>query len=608
MSGNGILFALLALITAAALPAGAFAQTDTAPHEPSAAAPEVEVPAVPAADAVQPGATAPPWDIAIRDRIRTIIDTELTRLVLLRADRAMVEEFYRGRGFAPIWFAERTVLPRARSAVDILRGAGAHGLDPDDYPTPFLSDTSAYRAAVDELVLTNSMLRYIRHLAAGRVDHDRVSNAIHYDPQYPGPAATLAAVTEAADFDRAIEAIAPRHRQYRALMVARPSAGDATVEGGVVRIAGGPILRPGDEDARVPALRRRLNLAARSNAIYDDELIEAVRRFQAQNRLQQDGLVGPQTLRVLNADTAATTRNDIVETNLERWRWLPADFGRAYVIVNVADYSLAVVKDGATIFTTSVVVGAPGRRATPLFNAAVTSITVNATTGAMPPEIAGDELVSALKENSASLDRVGLRLTRDGDGSVRIVQPPGSGNALSRLRFNMPNRFMVSLHDTPDPTLFEQGGHAQGHASIRVRYPEQFAEALLAVSQPEEGYTRDTIAALYGGDERTILLKQSVPIYVTYQTAFVDPQGQLQISPDIYGHDAATAALLREAPQSKETSEQDDDDAGRPVMAQELDSQDIRPPSDDPRGFDIRPLPPSARAPYQVPDRHSTHY
>jgi hypothetical protein len=80
---------------------------------------------------------------------------------------------------------------------------------------------------------------------------------------------------------------------------------------------------------------------------------------------------------------------------------------------------------------------------------------------------------------------------------------------------------------------------------MRVQDPEKYAEVLLSLSQPEENFTIPRIRSLYGGQERTINLKQPVPVHVTYQTAFVDEKGQLNFRHDIYGLDAATLKLLR---------------------------------------------------------------
>jgi hypothetical protein len=116
------------------------------------------------------------------------------------------------------------------------------------------------------------------------------------------------------------------------------------------------------------------------------------------------------------------------------------------------------------------------------------------------------------------------------------------------VRFNFPNQFLVYQHDTPDKYLFSKPVRAYSHGCMRVENPDKYAETLLSISQPEEGYTAQRIRSLYGRGERNIDLKNPIPVYLTYQTAFVDDTGQLQTRPDIYGLDKSVTALLRGEP------------------------------------------------------------
>jgi hypothetical protein len=81
---------------------------------------------------------------------------------------------------------------------------------------------------------------------------------------------------------------------------------------------------------------------------------------------------------------------------------------------------------------------------------------------------------------------------------------------------------------------------------MRVQDPDKYAEILLSISQPNDGYTAQRIRTLYGKGERSINFKTPIPVYVTYQTAFVDGAGRLQRRADIYGLDKRIASLLHE--------------------------------------------------------------
>jgi murein L,D-transpeptidase YcbB/YkuD len=234
---------------------------------------------------------------------------------------------------------------------------------------------------------------------------------------------------------------------------------------------------------------------------------------------------------------------------MERWRWLPrqlgaAELGNAYVMLNIPDYTLKVMRNGAQVWTTRVVVGKPGQHATPLMTETMKYITVNPTWN-VPPSIIYNEYLPALRQDPTVLDRMGLKLTRNRDGSVHIAQPPGEANALGRIRFNFPNKFLVYQHDTPDKNLFSRDERAYSHGCMRVQNPDQYAATLLNITMPNDHYTPEKIRSMYGRSEVDLKFPTPIPVNITYQTAFVDDAGKLQLRKDVYGRDAQMLQLLR---------------------------------------------------------------
>ena len=212
---------------------------------------------------------------------------------------------------------------------------------------------------------------------------------------------------------------------------------------------------------------------------------------------------------------------DTLIANMERWRWMPRDLGKAYVTVNIPDYTLKVTDQGKTAWSTRIVVGKVGEQATPLLSETMKFITVNPTWN-VPPSIIRNEYLPALQRDPGALARIGLKVTHNKDGSIRIYQPPGESNALGRIRFNFPNKFLVYQHDTPQKHLFAKEQRAYSHGCMRVQNPEQYAEVLLSIAQPGERYSAERIRKMYGDSERTINFKTPIPVHLTYQTAFVD--------------------------------------------------------------------------------------
>ena len=182
---------------------------------------------------------------------------------------------------------------------------------------------------------------------------------------------------------------------------------------------------------------------------------------------------------------------DTIIANMERWRWMPHDLGRTYVMVNLPDFTLRVIHDGKQVWMTRIVDGKPNMP-TPIMSAEMKYITVNPTWN-VPPSIVAREYMPALQQDPTVLARMGLRVSTNPDGTVHISQPPGEQNALGRLRFNFPNKFLVYQHDTPEKHLFAMDKRAFSHGCMRVQDPVKYAEVLLAVVRPREGYTEDRI-------------------------------------------------------------------------------------------------------------------
>ena len=239
----------------------------------------------------------------------------------------------------------------------------------------------------------------------------------------------------------------------------------------------------------------------------------------------------------------ASRQIETVVANMERWRWYPRDLGTDHVIVNQPDFTLVVMHNGAQVWTTRIVIGKP-TMPTPLLSETMKSITVNPTWH-VPASIVHNEYLPALAQDPTVLDRMGLRVSYSG-GEVQITQPPGDGNALGRLRFNFPNRFSVYQHDTPDKHLFGESFRAYSHGCMRVQDPAKYAEVLLNIARPHERWAAERIKGMFGSAEQDIALPPTqIWVHITYQTAFVDAAGKLQIRPDVYGLDSRTLAAIK---------------------------------------------------------------
>ena len=511
---------------------------------PQTATPETATPAVAAPPAVAP-AEAPVLTIDQRvgEKLREMFGGRSDRIIDRKA-KAPVEAFYAARNYAPIWVENGAANARGKAAATYLAGVSADGLDPNDYSVPSFANPDAGALAESELKLTATVLTYARHAQIGRVHYSRVSADIVYDLVAPEPGAVLTKLADAKDVAAALDSFNPPHAGYKALKAKLAEARGRTGEPGRVRISSGKTLKPGMEDPRVPLLRQRFGVADdNASTTYDKVLSEAVKTFQGQRDLAPTGVLNNATIDALNGPRRDRDA-DIIIANMERWRWLPRDLGRAYVVVNIPDYTLKVMDHGAMVWTTKIVAGQPGEKATPLLSETMKYITVNPTWN-VPPSIINNEYLPALAQDPTALERIGLKLEHNRDGSVRIYQPPGEGNALGRIRFNFPNKFLVYQHDTPDKHLFAKDKRAFSHGCMRVQFPDKYAEVLFNIANPKDGYTIEKIHRMYGTGERDIHLTTPIPVHLTYQTAFVDDAGHLAIREDVYGRDSRLLAALK---------------------------------------------------------------
>jgi murein L,D-transpeptidase YcbB/YkuD len=531
------------------------ATTPAAPPA-TAAAPAAE----PAKEPVKAASAVAPADQPVADRLRDMFGNKSVRVFDRKAERVAAEKFYTAREFAPIWTQGGSLTANAKGVITRLKDAGADGLDASDYPVPdFTAATTPDALADADLKLTASMLDYARQAQSGRMHWSQVSADIQY-PEHPtDPTEVLTNVTTAKDASATLDGYNPPQKLYKELkkkLAELRGQGEAATP-----IPDGEVLKytparnkkqPAPEemqDPRVPQLRAKLGITENADDThYDAKVADAVRKFQEGVDLKANGVLDERTVRALNSPKR-DRQIDVVLVNMERWRWLPRDLGApslgdAYVILNVPDYTLKVMQRGAPVWTTRVVTGKPGIHATPLLSETMKFITVNPTWN-VPPSIIYNEYLPALQQDPTVLQRMGLRLERAPDGSIHISQPPGEANALGRIRFNFPNKFLVYQHDTPDKHLFARDERAFSHGCMRVQNPDQYASVLLNITMPNERYTPERVRSMYGNSEIDLKFPTPIPVNITYQTAFVDEAGKLQFRRDVYGRDTTMIPMLR---------------------------------------------------------------
>ena len=541
-----------AVIAGAAIPP-AWAQEALAPEAPAAVAPQVSAPTAAEAGALKAGlagalAAAP------------------------EHERAAIDGFYAARDYAPFW--TETAGARARTLIAALDASDAQGLPRQRYAPEALaklyeadgSTAGPEDAARREVAASVAYLRFAGDLQTGILDPSAVNEDISRRPSRPAPAVLLARL-DAGPLDAVLHDLRPPSADYDRLVAekARLETLSRGQDWGPA-VTDGETLHPGDSGPRVAELRARLArlgyvvpAAEPVGTTFDAPLDASVRAFQSDYGLNDDGVVGSQTLAALNAP--AEKRLAQVVVNLERLRWMPRDLGQRYLYVNIPDFTVKLFENDAAVWESRVVVGKAHVTETPEFSKVVEYMVVNPSWH-IPDSIAIRDYLPKLQRDPMVLKRQNISLMTRGGTEInpklvnfkqytpenfpfRIKQRPNDDNALGDVKFMFPNRFSVYMHDTPHRELFARDVRAYSNGCIRLQKPRELAEILLTGQVPDPAASFDGWLATK--TEKHVTLKRQIPVHITYRTVWFDADGGARYRPDVYDRDAQVFEALEKS-------------------------------------------------------------
>ncbi len=276
---------------------------------------------------------------------------------------------------------------------------------------------------------------------------------------------------------------------------------------------------------------------ADTTQMFTTELRDAIKKYQSTQGITADGKISPVLIQSLNITAISRIQQLII--NMERMRWMPVKKEGKLILVNIPEFMLHITEGDTHVIHMPVVVGKEGHNTT-MFSDDLTTIVFSPYWN-VPSSIVKKEILPAIAKNKNYLAKNHMEIIHDG-AIPEIRQLPGTGNSLGRVKFLFPNSFNIYFHDTPAKSLFENDNRAASHGCIRLSDPVKMANYLLENS-PE--WTPEKIeAAMNQTTEKWVELKHSIPVIITYYTAWVDENKQLNFRADIYKNDTEFATKM----------------------------------------------------------------
>jgi len=476
-----------------------------------------------------------------------------------------VKAFYNNRNNNLAWSN-----PKFRnSLIDTLKNAESQGLFYNDYHgrelekmLSNLNNLNQQELIKLDYLLTDAFFKFGNHLLNGKIDPKNLPKTWDIAKNRRNQVKLLNQAVDKTNLEIALSQLRPTHPIYQKLIVASKEYQKLKNDlSGFEEIEKGKLIKPGMQDQRLLKIQIRLKalgylrpIDTMSNS-YSETVQEAIKQFQLENGLMVDRIIGNKSIGMLNQ--GFDKRAEQILVNLERWRWFPRDLGSSYILINIANFQLQVVKGNQTISTHKIIVGRESRK-TPIFSDEIEFLDFNPS-WYIPPTIKNIDVIPGARRSPSYLvnknidvyNNTGQKLSpsqidwsSSAVRSYQYKQDPGPTNPLGKVKLSFPNRYIVYLHDTPSKSLFEGNSRAHSSGCIRVENVVDLAKYLLS---DQKEFTSEKIDKILDkGTTRRIYMDQKVNVHFFYWTAWRE-NGKTKFTDDIYNYDEATYKALKKA-------------------------------------------------------------
>ncbi|MDI6031988.1 L,D-transpeptidase family protein [Flavobacterium sp. LB2P84] len=467
--------------------------------------------------------------------------------------------FYKATNYRTIWQSKEN---RKIILAELLK-SDEEGLNPEDYKVKILSDFEKKSATLDEtdlakydILLTSSFQKYISHLTNGKLNPRKLYKNWDLKENYIDINEILTDLLNNDSLADKIEQLKPNHIVYKKLKKALRLLNTLPKDNfNALKIE--QIISPNDTNISIIDIKKRLiywkelQLNDSLTSIYNEETMLAIKKFQNRHGLAVDGIIGPATIASLNFSKKQHMQQIIV--NLERWKWYPKEMGKEYIIINIPDYRLSLIKDKDTLRTHRVIVGR-AKRKSPILSSKLTQVVFNPT-WTVPPTILREDVIPAILKNRSYLAESNIKIYDRNGGivspyewqlsqakSYRYVQSPGTFNSLGMVKIIFPNRFSVYLHDTNHRDYFDKIDRSLSSGCVRVDNPLELTEYLL---DDDINWNLEKITEILQSEKtKFVKIKKEVSFHLLYWTAWSE-NNKLIFRDDIYNLDADLYTKLR---------------------------------------------------------------
>lgn len=478
--------------------------------------------------------------------------------VLHKSKDSTVIDFYHSNNNKTFWLAFNC----RESLIDELKNVEDEGLNRADFDLKkiikFENTIGALsdKALIEyDILLTENLSKYVKKVANGTLSPKELYKDWDLKDSKINPKKLLLNFQRKDSFDYALHAVKPNHIIYRKLKHALKLINQFPDKNFEVLEAKDKIVYKDTHDL-LPEIKKRLvywhdlKMPDSITSIYDENTLIGVKKFQSRHGLAPDGVIGKGTLSALNY--SKKKRKEQIIVNMERWRWFPKQFEKEYILINIPDYTLNVVKKNDTIRTHRIIVG-KSSRSTPILYSKLSYVVFNPT-WTLPPTILKEDVIPAATKNRGYFATKNITIYNGNTEvspedwypakakSYRYVQPPGSSNSLGLVKIMFPNKHSVYLHDTNSRGYFGRENRSLSSGCVRVQNPFELTEYLL---EDSINWTKAKIdEVLAEAKTKNVNFKKDIYLHILYWTAWSEGD-KLQFRDDIYRLDFDLYKKLR---------------------------------------------------------------